>query len=49
MPNAKRMLRKVSGATCCKAILVAMKPLPQIATKYQASNVLRVQLKRGQR
>ena len=46
MPSAKRMLRKVSGDACCRAILLAMKPLPQIATKYQARSVL---LKRGRR
>ena len=36
IPSAKRMERNVNGATYCSAVLVATKPEPQIATKYQA-------------
>src|SRR5690349_15660046 len=36
VPKAKRSAMNVNGGACCNPILVAMKPEPQTATKYQA-------------
>src|SRR3954465_3469761 len=36
VPKANRSVRNVNGGACCNPILVATKPEPQTATKYQA-------------